>query len=67
MKDFSITIRILHRALFLIDNQEMTVQELRKLLIKIDNQDEELTEDEFCQLLFENGIQLTYKPVQPNG
>jgi len=56
MKNFEITIRTLRRALFLIDNQGMTVQELRKLLIKIDNQDEELTEDEFCQLLFENGI-----------
>ena len=56
MKNFEITIRTLRRALFLIVNQEMTVKELRKLLFEIDNQDKELTEDEFCQLLFENGI-----------
>lgn len=56
MSEFKITIRTLRKALFLVDKQKMTIQDLRESLFEIDNQDEELTEDEFCQLLFENGI-----------
>lgn len=56
MKEFKITIRTLRKALFLVDKQKMAIEDLRELLFDIENQDEELTEDEFCQLLFENGI-----------
>ena len=46
------TARELRKALFEINNQEMTIKELRDILYTVENQDEELKPEDIFKLTY---------------